>query len=672
MFKSLTDSVRSLLQTNTDEAGQSPGRKRKRPAIVVEEDDSDVEIVSVKKPRKEASGSGPSFFSRLALPVSMMSDWVRRKIAYTDPFISHPVHNKGTLRNSDNVQSSENQRLLPACSTVSTNGTTSHLYTQSINSLARPPIHTRNGEGLNGDMPVIMRQPVCGSSAHSSRRSSVSSSRTGSGKRSTVDQCFHSVQLREKEEYQKLIQQHVNLNIGVTYHHTDHSVDQRPVSNSDYRGHRSDSCSSASQSNSSWLSGSFRSDVSQAPPRIRASPSRVLRATSALTSYTISDGVSASSAADTFLIPRIPGSTVQVHSSPLSRRTLPRRDLQSERKTETEPCQREDGKADGEPTKGQDTRKKKMEPPPALNFRSSAYLDEDWLRNMENKYAAAERARQEKIKEAQIMKKLLEQRRQCRLGNLDKKLRDQMRLFDEEPEVIEETPLPDVPQEKELPALTGQMEKEIKAALDGGPPTQVLVEGFRLQITRGDMATLRGLNWLNDEVINFYMNLLMERGGQEGFPKTYTFNTFFYPKLVSGGHPAVKRWTRRVDIFDHQYLVIPVHLGVHWCLCVVFMQKKKICYYDSMGGSNDQCLNVVRQYLHDESWEKKKQKLSLSEWSSEVVKDIPQQMNGSDCGMFSCMYAETITRGAKITFTQEDMPYFRRRMVYEILKKKLL
>ena len=73
---------------------------------------------------------------------------------------------------------------------------------------------------------------------------------------------------------------------------------------------------------------------------------------------------------------------------------------------------------------------------------------------------------------------------------------------------------------------------------------------------------------LFSQVINFYMNMLMERGEQDGFSKTYAFNTFFYPKLIQGGHAAVRRWTRKVDIFSHQYLVIPVHLGVHWCLCV--------------------------------------------------------------------------------------------------------
>lgn len=32
--------------------------------------------------------------------------------------------------------------------------------------------------------------------------------------------------------------------------------------------------------------------------------------------------------------------------------------------------------------------------------------------------------------------------------------------------------------------------------------------------------------------------------------------------------------------------------------------------------------------------------------------EIPQQMNGSDCGMFTCKYADYITKDKPITFTQ--------------------
>ena len=35
------------------------------------------------------------------------------------------------------------------------------------------------------------------------------------------------------------------------------------------------------------------------------------------------------------------------------------------------------------------------------------------------------------------------------------------------------------------------------------------------------------------------------------------------------GYAALKRWTRKIDIFAHDLILIPVHLGMHWCLAVV-------------------------------------------------------------------------------------------------------
>ncbi|XP_064460955.1 sentrin-specific protease 1-like [Ornithodoros turicata] len=232
--------------------------------------------------------------------------------------------------------------------------------------------------------------------------------------------------------------------------------------------------------------------------------------------------------------------------------------------------------------------------------------------------------------------------------------------------------LEDVPAEEALPELTSEMEAVIDNALSPTPPDEVLASGFRLTVTRRDMETLAGLNWLNDEVINFYMNLLVERGRTDNFPSVYAFNTFFYPKLVAGGHVALKRWTRKVDLFSHDLVLVPVHLGAHWCLAVIDFRSKTIQYYDSMGGSNPECLEALRDYLKDESLDKRQEKLDMSEWTLETVKGVPQQMNGSDCGMFALKYAEYITRDAKITFSQMNMPYFRRRMVYEILTKRLL
>ena len=52
------------------------------------------------------------------------------------------------------------------------------------------------------------------------------------------------------------------------------------------------------------------------------------------------------------------------------------------------------------------------------------------------------------------------------------------------------------------PVLTPEQEKKIQNALIKEPSQEVLVKGFNLSITRKDMQTLKGLNWLNDEVID--------------------------------------------------------------------------------------------------------------------------------------------------------------------------
>ncbi|XP_077260893.1 sentrin-specific protease 1-like [Temnothorax americanus] len=201
----------------------------------------------------------------------------------------------------------------------------------------------------------------------------------------------------------------------------------------------------------------------------------------------------------------------------------------------------------------------------------------------------------------------------------------------------------------------------------------VVVESFRLKLTQKDLHTMVGLNWLNDEVINFYMNLLIARGTSSNkYPKVHAMNTFFYPKLLSSGHSSLKRWTRKVDIFAQDLIIIPIHLNVHWCMSIVDFRDKTIVYYDSMGGDNSQCLATLKLYLQDESLDKKKQSYDMSDWEFYSAMNISQQMNGSDCGVFSCMFAEYVCANKKITFTQNDMPYFRNKMFREIIKGNIV
>ncbi|NXP27675.1 SENP2 protease, partial [Scytalopus superciliaris] len=218
------------------------------------------------------------------------------------------------------------------------------------------------------------------------------------------------------------------------------------------------------------------------------------------------------------------------------------------------------------------------------------------------------------------------------------------------------------------------MEKEVSAALSKGEPGEILSSAFKLKVTREDIGTLCHQRWLNDEVINFYMNLLVERSKKEGYPALHAFSTFFYPKLCSGGYQAVRRWTRGVDLFKQHLILVPIHLKVHWALLVIDVRKKTIQYFDSLGQKGDGICTTLLQYLQEESKEKRKLELPASEWTLHSMRpwEIPQQNNGSDCGVFVCKYADYISRDKPITFTQEHMPYFRRRMVWEIIHQQLL
>ncbi|KAM7284345.1 sentrin-specific protease 1 [Ixodes scapularis] len=195
-----------------------------------------------------------------------------------------------------------------------------------------------------------------------------------------------------------------------------------------------------------------------------------------------------------------------------------------------------------------------------------------------------------------------------------------------------------------LPKLTGPMLEEIETALRPTPAHEALAKGFGLSINRSDMSTLAEYQWLNDKVINFYMNLLVERTKQNsGLPKLCAFNTFFFAKMVAEGQSAVRRWTRKMDLFSYDI--------------------------DSMGSCRERhnCLHKLQLYLEAESQDNWGHGLDWEPWELQVISDLPQQHNGSDCGMFTCQYAEFVSRDAKISFGQQHMPYFRKRVVYEIL-----
>ncbi len=290
-----------------------------------------------------------------------------------------------------------------------------------------------------------------------------------------------------------------------------------------------------------------------------------------------------------------------------------------------------------------------------------------FLQELRQKYDTRKQDSDVLIEEEKVRLDYSRERQERLAKSVEDRMRDHLKLTEvaiPEPEPEEE--------EAELPELTEDMEREINSYLSS-PSNKTLVDAYNIPITRKDLDTLRGLNWLNDEIINFYLQMIVERSKtNDNWPNVYATNTFFYPKLKTSGHAAVRRWTRKVDIFSFDIIFVPVHLDVHWCLSVIDLRKKGVYFYDSMGSDKNDILKMLIKYLEDESMDKKKKAYDTSGFTMENVKDIPRQMNGSDCGMFTLKYSEYLSRNAPISFTQEDMPYFRRRMVYEIVNNSVI
>ncbi|KAI3469382.1 hypothetical protein Pfo_026045 [Paulownia fortunei] len=247
------------------------------------------------------------------------------------------------------------------------------------------------------------------------------------------------------------------------------------------------------------------------------------------------------------------------------------------------------------------------------------------------------------------------------------------------PQKKEEQIKKDVTEECFVP-LTEEEESEISHALSNFNRRKVLVthENSNIDITGEKLQCLRPGAWLNDEVINLYLELLKEREKREPqkFLKCHFFNTFFYKKLISGrsgyNFQSVRRWTTQrklgYSLLECDKIFVPIHKEVHWCLAIINTKDEKFQYLDSLKGVDTQVLNVLARYFVDEVKDKCGKDISVSSWEQELVLELPEQENGFDCGMFMIKYADFYSRDIGLCFSQEHMPYFRRRTAKEILK----
>ena len=115
------------------------------------------------------------------------------------------------------------------------------------------------------------------------------------------------------------------------------------------------------------------------------------------------------------------------------------------------------------------------------------------------------------------------------------------------------------------------------------------------------------------------------------------FQSFFITKLLDEDgyqYQHVSKWSRKVpgkDIFKLDKIFIPINMGnMHWITAVIFMKKKRIEIFDSMGSEGSRYLKALFRYIQDEHKDKRKRPLpNTKKW--ELVptqRYMPRQHNG--------------------------------------------
>ncbi|EIE77647.1 hypothetical protein G6F55_007059 [Rhizopus delemar] len=171
-----------------------------------------------------------------------------------------------------------------------------------------------------------------------------------------------------------------------------------------------------------------------------------------------------------------------------------------------------------------------------------------------------------------------------------------------------------------------------------------------------DIERLKKGRFLNDTIINICSKIWQDEYPNNGI---YVYTSFFFTKLKECKAPeelsSLSRWTRGVNLFEKDLLIIPVAEHKHWFLVLVAnpgacigsptvtgsrfdngkidKQKPYIMVIDSLGGTQHHVRDLVTKYLKSEA--KKKNKIEESSFIAPqfVQVESPIQDNHYDCGL---------------------------------------
>lgn len=107
------------------------------------------------------------------------------------------------------------------------------------------------------------------------------------------------------------------------------------------------------------------------------------------------------------------------------------------------------------------------------------------------------------------------------------------------------------------------------------------------EISQKDYMTLEDMALVNDQIVNFYLQYMLEEQKKSKTSlKLLTFNSFFYPILIRGEDYDIEsplksyslknifNWKKGINKFEYDAWIVPVNTDSHWSLLLVLYPSR--------------------------------------------------------------------------------------------------
>ncbi|KAA8582946.1 hypothetical protein FQN60_015492 [Etheostoma spectabile] len=153
-------------------------------------------------------------------------------------------------------------------------------------------------------------------------------------------------------------------------------------------------------------------------------------------------------------------------------------------------------------------------------------------------------------------------------------------------------------EEKEKPVQTPPKIPPASPVNPVAMPVRTRMATRGISVTNEDLHCLNDGEFLNDVIIDFYLKyLVLEKLKKEDAQRIHVFSSFFYKRLnqrerrnapdttnlpvQKRKHNRVKTWTRHVDLFQKDFIFVPINESAHWYLAVICFPGLTAPVYES-------------------------------------------------------------------------------------------